>query len=268
MHIKISEESQSRTGMVTWKRLATDILPRDELKPGETVVSFDTSDVGINYSVTIDQVSAERVARVDVSIARALSRSTAANGLLKKENDELREKNNQLREQIDGLCDPTLKSMRLEDGRFNMELAGQCVERLALMMATWFRESGATNYVEMTVVAIDHPFESYQVYVQKQGDGAKTPHELRKEAEAERDSLIAELDAIHGMGTRWRHKKRGTVYAELFRAGVQAATKPIQEGDTVVVYYGGPASAQRACVREVSEFEDGRFEKVEEKDED
>lgn len=102
-----------------------------------------------------------------------------------------------LDKQIADILDPKLTSMRLEDGKFDMALGGPIVQNVALMMTEWFRESGAKNYVEMTLHARTAPFERYQFYVQKQGDGAKTPHELRKEVEAERDALkelVAKID--------------------------------------------------------------------------
>lgn len=59
-------------------------------------------------------------------------------------------------------------------------------------------------------------------------------------------------------GPRWRHKKRGTVYTEIGRARVQAASDgPIGEDDAVVVYRSEDGTL---WAREQSEFEDGRFE--------
>lgn len=101
----------------------------------------------------------------------------------------------ELEKQIADFMDPTLESMRLEDGKFDMQLGGEAVQRVALMMTEWFRESGAKNYVEMTLHAKTEPFESYQFYVQKQGDGAKTPHQLRVEVETQRDQLAKALEA-------------------------------------------------------------------------
>jgi hypothetical protein len=98
-----------------------------------------------------------------------------------------------LRKHIDDLLDPTLKSMRLENGQFNMEMAGEVVKRLAKVMTTWFRESGAKNYVEMSLNATDEPFESYLFYVQKRGDGALTPAEKAKQLEEENACLRAAL---------------------------------------------------------------------------
>ena len=55
----------------------------------------------------------------------------------------------------------------------------------------------------------------------------------------------------------WRHKQRGTFYEELGRADVQASTRPLVEGDVVVVYRGQDGKWH---VRRDEEMEDGRFE--------
>jgi hypothetical protein len=58
---------------------------------------------------------------------------------------------------------------------------------------------------------------------------------------------------------RWRHKKRGTIYTEVCRAELQAATHAPEEGELMVVYRG-----EDGCiwVRASGEFNDGRFEYV------
>lgn len=58
----------------------------------------------------------------------------------------------------------------------------------------------------------------------------------------------------------WKHKKRGTVYAELGRAELQIATLEVVEGSELVIYRGEDG---KLWAREASEFEDGRFEKME-----
>lgn len=57
----------------------------------------------------------------------------------------------------------------------------------------------------------------------------------------------------------WRHKKRGTVYAEVCRAELQAATYDPKEGEWMVVYQDGYGIT---WVRAAGEFNDGRFEEV------
>jgi hypothetical protein len=75
------------------------------------------------------------------------------------------------------------------------------------------------------------------------------------QARAERDRLRKAQEPT----TMWRHIKRGSVYREICRAEVQAATGPICEGDMVVIY--GDALGH-VWARKVSEFEDGRFGRV------
>jgi hypothetical protein len=90
------------------------------------------------------------------------------------------------------------------------------------------------------------------------GETAATLEDAADEIErlrAERDRLRAAQEPT----TMWRHIKRGSVYREICRAEVQAATGPICEGDMVVIY--GDALGH-VWARKVSEFEDGRFERV------
>lgn len=94
---------------------------------------------------------------------------------------------------LENLLDPKVQSMRLENGKFDVALCGEVVQRLAVIVTGWFRESGAKNYVEMTLNARDEPFERYTFTVQKRGDGAQSPHELRLTAEARVRELEAEL---------------------------------------------------------------------------
>jgi hypothetical protein len=84
--------------------------------------------------------------------------------------------------------------MRLENGEINMAVAGPMVERLALAMTGWFRESGAENYVEMNLNARDNSDDRYCVTVQKVW--AKSPHQLRAEAEAARDDALARVERL------------------------------------------------------------------------
>jgi hypothetical protein len=57
---------------------------------------------------------------------------------------------------------------------------------------------------------------------------------------------------------RWKHKKRGTVYTEIGRGGLQSAdTAKLDDGDVMVVYQGEDGEI---WIRAEYEFLDGRFE--------
>lgn len=88
------------------------------------------------------------------------------------------------------------------------------------------------------------------------------PYSMVNDSEQLRFTIKSLQNVIHAVVAalpRWTHKKRGSVYVEFGRAQVQASTRPIQEGDVVVVYLGVDGDIY---VRRDEEFEDGRFERV------
>jgi len=140
---------------------------------------------------TLSQMEPRRSAEARLALTAAiLSRLSAAEAGREAHREQLQE----ALDEIDRLNDPTLKHMRLENGEINMAVAGPMVERLALAMTAWFRESGAENYVEMNLNARDNSDDRYCVTVQKVW--AKSPHQLRAEAEAARDSALRERDEL------------------------------------------------------------------------
>jgi hypothetical protein len=65
---------------------------------------------------------------------------------------------------------------------------------------------------------------------------------------------LSERDA----GMKFKHRKRGTSYTVLGRAVLQT-NQPVSDEQELVVYAGADG---RLWVRPVSEFYDGRFEKL------
>jgi hypothetical protein len=58
--------------------------------------------------------------------------------------------------------------------------------------------------------------------------------------------------------TKWRHKKRGTIYTEIGRGQFQCEGSSL-DYEEVVIY---ESERGQLWVRPVAEFDDGRFEKV------
>jgi len=91
------------------------------------------------------------------------------------------------------------RSMEIRAGR--LEMTGIDAREIA---ATWVgaaREltKGAENYSETRMQFLDHEREQvYAFTVQKVGK--RTPHEMRRQAEAERDEALAEVQRLTGTG--------------------------------------------------------------------
>ncbi|MGM4911462.1 hypothetical protein [Rhizobium sp. 768_B6_N1_8] len=96
---------------------------------------------------------------------------------------------------------PLIKSMKLEDGHFDLSVTGPIVEAMACAFVGQFKEGGSVNYMEMSLFDRDEPFQRYTVTVQKVG--AKSPADLVNEArqvvanlKAEAQFLLDRLDDI------------------------------------------------------------------------
>lgn len=77
---------------------------------------------------------------------------------------------------------------------------------------------------------------------------------------ANRDDMAKAIQEIAArFQPRVRHLKRGSEYAVIGEASVQASSD-IAEGDRVMVYRG--LTTDQLYVRPVTEFNDGRFEKL------
>jgi len=96
--------------------------------------------------------------------------------------------------ELERVLDPEMKDLHLANGGIDMAVAGPMVERLAVAMTGWFRQSGAENYVEMGLNARTEPFGRYCVTVQKYG--AMSPHQLRQAAETRALAAEAEITRL------------------------------------------------------------------------
>lgn len=89
---------------------------------------------------------------------------------------------------------PLIKSMKLEEGHFDLSVTGPIVEAVAVAFVGQFKEGGSTNYMEISLFDRDEPFQRYTVTVQKVG--AKSPADLVNEARAEVASLKNEANFL------------------------------------------------------------------------
>ncbi|RVO55166.1 hypothetical protein CN090_04415 [Sinorhizobium meliloti] len=87
---------------------------------------------------------------------------------------------------------PLLKSMKLENGEFNMDITGPIVEVMACAFVGQFKAGGSVNYMEMSLFDRDEPYQRYTLTVQKVG--AKSPADLVDEARARIAELEDELE--------------------------------------------------------------------------
>lgn len=87
-----------------------------------------------------------------------------------------------------------IRHFGVERGTASLDLTAprKLVAEMANAMAHMLDEAGATNYVEMKMIARD--LMPYVITVRRHN--GKTPHELRQQAERERDEALAALAAL------------------------------------------------------------------------
>ncbi len=91
---------------------------------------------------------------------------------------------------------PDITSFEAFDGSFNAEVCGELVIKQAMIMATWFRNSPAQNFVTLELTASTPPFESYMMTVQRMP--GKTPSEKYNAVAQALDKANAEIVRLGG----------------------------------------------------------------------
>ncbi len=110
--------------------------------------------------------------------------------------DALLEENKKLRQMTsEKVVNSTmLREFVAHNGGLTIGLEGGACALMAQAFGQQLYESDALNYIEASFDSPDYP-DLGQITVTLKRETGKTPHQLRKEAEAERDALIAERDA-------------------------------------------------------------------------
>jgi hypothetical protein len=105
------------------------------------------------------------------------------------------------------VCDgqATMRDLALKYGRIDFLKHGPAVQYVADECFRLLEEMDAKNYGE--VIFNDSRHEGRQLVLTMQLKEGKTPHELRLEAEKERDALKAQIDAARSCG--WRVFEQG-----------------------------------------------------------
>jgi cell division septum initiation protein DivIVA len=91
----------------------------------------------------------------------------------------------------------------IENGGLSLSLEGGGAQLLAEILAKQYADSEAVNYLQLSFTSQHSaPGEAFVVTVQRVA--GKTAHELRAEAEADRDRLRAECEALRADAERYR----------------------------------------------------------------
>lgn len=92
-----------------------------------------------------------------------------------------------------------LTGLNIHQGSFDIGLEGGPVRIFAAAFADYFKDSPASNYIEMQLCSTDLAIgELIAILQRKQG---KTPHQCRLEAERERDAARAEAERLRQSGS-------------------------------------------------------------------
>ena len=108
------------------------------------------------------------------------------------------------------LANPLLTGMNIGNGTMDIGLEGAGPQLIAgMFLGTFEKYPDAKNYIE---VRFDSPQGPLLVTVVK--PGGKTPHQARRETEAERDALRKELDRLAEVSQQQAEPQRSGITAE------------------------------------------------------
>lgn len=171
------------------KKIDAFIAERDEVRQALTIMTRDRDACIALFKPS--QHTAQMATDRNIELSRELTDAIARAEKAETERDTAAHLKDEALAELQRLCDPTLKDMRLENGKLDLSLSGPAVERIAAVVAEHFRALPAQNYIELSLREREPPNDRFVVSVQRmQG---KSPHELRRKAEAERDEAKAEL---------------------------------------------------------------------------
>ena len=105
----------------------------------------------------------------------------------------------------------TLRGLNVGSGFINATFEEGAVQPMLDALADQFVESGSSNYIEMQL----HSKTAISLLFTLQRVDGKTPHQLREEAEKERDVLRADLAAAEKENTKLREALAEKVTSEI-----------------------------------------------------